>query len=1007
MTKPGWVAGPGSVIARTINGSVTINVISGSPDPIRDAIFDPSGLEKALDLAHFTGREWLIRRIDDYIAAPDHDRGYIVVQAEAGVGKSALAAHLVWTRLCAHHFTRLTGGQSPVAARRNLAAQLIVGWDLTDELTKDGNFPKSANSPNFLVRVLRQAAQRRNKLYPGAPLVLVVDGLDEAAPPAPGPDGDDQDTGIPLGLPRPDDLPAGVFIVATTRFGLVIPNLADPDSWHEIVVDGADNLADMHRYLTAAVTGPTAQPALVRLLDQHPVEPALFASKLAGQCNGVWIYLRYVLDAILRGQRSPADLGSLPANLAKYYLDEIWPWRRLSSWATAGLPALAVLVGLYRPVSLPELAGLCLTDKESLREWLDGRLRPFLDVTRGPHRQAQYAIRHQSFRDLFTADDGDDTEPWAPQRTALREAFTDTHTRLAAAHRQAAAEWTAQIGELPEARYETVEHLFRARHHLTFASPWEQTQCQEADAAQITALLLGDPPAADDAAAALLTAVLLRYAEDTAEPSLLGLMEFVEEPSFYSGPQILSYLSDVTDPDRPAHTAAAQIANQFMVDYRTFTTEEEDTAERMLDRVREAILGPLLDVRAQQRDPVYLRVADSIGSSRPAQAERLYREVLATRQRQARDHPDRADANLAVSSLCERLADLLTRDAPLAAEAQPLLEQALEIKDRVLGAAHPDTVTAVERLRVMLNDLLHELGSGTPASPQPLCDRAVRISERVAGYPHERTAISLNNLAVQLWNRGDLAGARQLFEQSIQIRERLAAPADAEGATTLNNLGILLDDLGDLAGARPLLEQALQIREQVAGLDAQATVNSLHCLGRLRQHKGEFAPAEQLLERALQISQRRGDNADTAYSLYRLGRLRHDQGDLPQARQLLEQAHDIWQRDPSQHQFQIAWARWSLGALRYQLGELAEARLLLEQALDILEANGAPDHPDTAVVVHDLARVRRDQGELAEARTLAQRALRIRADTLGPDHPDTVASRDYLTGLPQMPGAGC
>jgi AAA ATPase domain len=627
VTKPGWVVGPGSVIARTINGPVTVNVIGGSPDPIRDAIFDPSGLEKALDLAHFTGREWLIRRIDDYIAAADHDHGYIMVQAEAGVGKSALAAHLVWTRLCAHHFTRLTGGQSPVAARRNLAAQLIVGWDLTGELTEHGSFPKSANSPRFLVRVLRQAAQRRNKLYPGAPLVLVVDGLDEAAPPPPGPDGDEQDTGIPLGLPHPDDLPAGVFIVATTRFGLVIPNLADPDSWHEIVVDGSDNLADMHRYLTAAVTGPTAQPTLVKLLDQHQVEPAVFASKLADQCNGVWIYLQYVLDAILRGQRSPADLGSLPANLAKYYLDQIWPWRRLGSWDRAGLPALAALAGLARPVSLPELAGLCLADKESLREWLDGRLRPFLDVTRGPQRQAQYAIRHQSFRDLFTADDGDDTEPWAPQRTALRDAFTDTHTRLAAAHRQAAAEWKTRIGELPEARYETVEHLFRARHHLTFASPWQQAQYQEADAAQITALLLGDPPAADEATAALLTAVLMRYAEDTAEPSLLGLMEFVEEPSFYSGAQVLSYLSHVTDPDRPAHTAAAQIARQIEVDC---STSQEEDAERILGRVREAIRGPLLDVRPELRDPVYLRVADSVGSSSPEQAEQLYREVLAT-----------------------------------------------------------------------------------------------------------------------------------------------------------------------------------------------------------------------------------------------------------------------------------------------------------------------------------------------------------------------------------------
>ena len=43
--------------------------------------------------AHFTGREWLIKQIDNFISTRHH--GYVIVQAEAGVGKSSLAAHLV------------------------------------------------------------------------------------------------------------------------------------------------------------------------------------------------------------------------------------------------------------------------------------------------------------------------------------------------------------------------------------------------------------------------------------------------------------------------------------------------------------------------------------------------------------------------------------------------------------------------------------------------------------------------------------------------------------------------------------------------------------------------------------------------------------------------------------------------------------------------------------------------------------------------------------------------
>jgi hypothetical protein len=72
---------------------ITKNLFTGGFERLRDVCFDPAVLERDLDLARFTGREWLIERTDDFIAT--HSRGYVVVLAEAGVGKSSLAAHLV------------------------------------------------------------------------------------------------------------------------------------------------------------------------------------------------------------------------------------------------------------------------------------------------------------------------------------------------------------------------------------------------------------------------------------------------------------------------------------------------------------------------------------------------------------------------------------------------------------------------------------------------------------------------------------------------------------------------------------------------------------------------------------------------------------------------------------------------------------------------------------------------------------------------------------------------
>jgi hypothetical protein len=88
---------------------VTQNLFGANFERLRDVCFEPAVLERDLDLAHFTGREWLIRQIDKFIAT--RRRGYVIIQAEAGVGKSSLAAHLVWTRPWLHHFTRLPGGR--------------------------------------------------------------------------------------------------------------------------------------------------------------------------------------------------------------------------------------------------------------------------------------------------------------------------------------------------------------------------------------------------------------------------------------------------------------------------------------------------------------------------------------------------------------------------------------------------------------------------------------------------------------------------------------------------------------------------------------------------------------------------------------------------------------------------------------------------------------------------------------------------------------------------------
>ncbi|HZD15355.1 MAG TPA: hypothetical protein VE196_09590, partial [Pseudonocardiaceae bacterium] len=154
-----WALPPGAVAAgRDIKGPVTVVINHGPDDPLVAALPSPALMAKLcchLELDRFVGRDELVREIA--AATTGQGCGYVVIRAEAGVGKTALAARLVWDPAfpSAHHFTWLPSGTSPERARRSLAAQLIAGWQLEDQLlTPNRQFPARADDPAWFVEVL-------------------------------------------------------------------------------------------------------------------------------------------------------------------------------------------------------------------------------------------------------------------------------------------------------------------------------------------------------------------------------------------------------------------------------------------------------------------------------------------------------------------------------------------------------------------------------------------------------------------------------------------------------------------------------------------------------------------------------------------------------------------------------------------------------------------------------------------------------------------------------------
>src|SRR6266508_1050773 len=228
-------------------------------------------------------------------------------------------------------------------------------------------------------------------------------------------------------------------------------------------------------------------------------------------------------------------------------------------------------------------------------------------------------------------------------------------------------------------------------------------------------------------------------------------------------------------------------------------------------------------------------------------------------------------------------------------KAIPLAERALAIRQKTLGAEHPDTPTLLDNLAYLYYE------KGDYAQAEPLYRRALAIREETLGAEHPDTATVLNNLALLYYQKGDYAQAELLYRRALAIREKTLGAEHPLTAGSLNSLASLYYAKGDYAQAEPLYRRALAIRQNTLGAEHSLTANSLNSLALLYYDKGDYAQAEPLYRRALAISEKTlgAEHPFTATLLNNQARLHEATGDISRAVALRLRAQAIEERNIS------------------------------------------------------------------------------------------------------------
>ncbi|MEK8017271.1 MAG: tetratricopeptide repeat protein [Candidatus Parabeggiatoa sp.] len=102
-------------------------------------------------------------------------------------------------------------------------------------------------------------------------------------------------------------------------------------------------------------------------------------------------------------------------------------------------------------------------------------------------------------------------------------------------------------------------------------------------------------------------------------------------------------------------------------------------------------------------------------------------------------------------------------------------------------------------------------GKAEYAQAKPLYERALAIREKMLGKEHPSVATSLNNIAGLYYAQGAYEQALPLYERALAIWEKMLGKEHPSVANSLNNLALLHYAQGAYEQAKPLLERALKI----------------------------------------------------------------------------------------------------------------------------------------------------------------------------------------------------
>lgn len=336
-------------------------------------------------IRRFCGRQFVFETFKQFITQNPH--GYFTIVGDAGMGKSSIVAKYVWEHKCPCYFNILVERRNrPELFLKSIRRQLIDRYQLPSSEAE------GADLPTLLANVA-------GKLTAGDRLVIAVDALDEV----------EQEEGKNL-LHLPTTLPNNVYFLLTRRPynlgrkrlyvspGVPVEELDLRDNKYV-----NDNQEDIKEYIRFVInTDSDYQNGLRNWIKNRSIADTDFVDQVANKSEKNFMYLRYVLPAIAKGDYNDLSLKELPDGLRQYYQSH---WVRMGMEAKPGQLmeiVLYILLEIGTPIPCEMIAGIAKVDECDVGKVLEDEWVEYLKK-QNVEGEICYTIYHASFLDFLKA----------------------------------------------------------------------------------------------------------------------------------------------------------------------------------------------------------------------------------------------------------------------------------------------------------------------------------------------------------------------------------------------------------------------------------------------------------------------------------------------------------------------------------------------------------------------------------------------------------------------------